>query len=325
MPLDLLLKHAGEYERTHQVVLHVLLSEGALSQHLGLRPVEDVEWEHARGLFDLALEHGGGRATGVEIKTGSDVSEGQAERQRRWAGQPGRALAYVLLGCAEFEGVPGDAMKNEYHFGAAAIRDAVTAVAADATSSDAVRGLARSYGTWLDAHIAFRNARIAAPPEEWRRLEYAVFYDRVRAALGWPARIYPSNNAGGPVHILNFHTDTRGLEDRRAAGASIYWEVVDGHPCFKFGPVPVRSRAAGAIAVRDELRELFVKAAAKHGVEARLTGHSGEYMSFAKAAQDIRTFLHEGVLDSARLSEYLTRCRHVHAEVSRASARHAVA
>jgi hypothetical protein len=322
MPLDLLLKHAGEYERTHQVVLHVLFSESALPQRLGFPVVVKVGWEHSRGLFDLALEHGKGGTTGVEIKTWSDVREKQADRQRHWARQHNRALAYVLLGCAEFEGVPGDASKNEHHFGADALRSAIVAVAQAPGSSDAVRGLATSYARWLEGHIAYRDSRIATPISEWRRLEYAVFYDRVRRALAWnTSRIYPSNHPGGPVHILNFRGDCEILDDTRAKGARLYWELVDGFPCFKFGPVPERSRHAGALAVRDELRNLAVKAAARHQIDVRLTGRSGEYMSFAKATRDVRTFLHDGVLDEQGVCEYLTRCRDVHIEIAQRWAR----
>jgi hypothetical protein len=326
MPLDLLLARAGEYERTHQLVLSVLFSDSALAERLGLRRPQVVHLEPERGLFDLALAHSDGGVTGVEIKTAGGVLRDQAERQRRWTKMsPGRQNVYFLLGCGEFEGVQDTPANSEQHVGAAVMRDAANAVAADAGESDAARGLARAYGKWLDNHIRFRASRLAAALREWRRLEYAVFYDRVRSALGIPASIYPVSHPGGAVHILNFDEDWIDLDDSRARGASLYWEIVDGVPTFKFGPVPQRSRGAGAVEIRDELRELIATAAAKHQVDIENTGRSGEYMSFAKAKQDIRAFVADGAVREPDLRDYLERCRRSHRDVARAWARRRVA
>lgn len=317
MPLDLLLRHAGEYERTHQVLLHVLLSEGHLAEELGLPRVTAVEWEYERSLFDLAVKHRGDRTTGVEIKTWSEVKPEQAERQRKWASATGRTLLYVLLGNSEFEGVPGDEVANERRVGAAALRDAVLRMADRNDSSPAVRGLARSYAQWLESHVAERARQLSTPPENWGRLEYAVFYDRVRRAMRWEASIYPSNNPGGPVYILNFDDGWTELRDRRVSGASFYWEIVDGFVFFKMGPVPERARSDAAPKVREELRELLVRAAEKHGVEVAPVGRTGEYMSLAKSTLDVRRLFAHGDLDEKKLREHLTRCRKVYEAVAR--------
>jgi hypothetical protein len=76
MPLDLLLRDAGEYERTHQVMLFRLFSEGHLAEELGLPKTVKVEQETQANLFDLELEHGGRGSTGIELKTWSHVTEG---------------------------------------------------------------------------------------------------------------------------------------------------------------------------------------------------------------------------------------------------------
>lgn len=319
MALDLLLSRAGEYERTHQLVLQVLFTDSGLSERLGLPRARGVQLEPDRGLFDLALAHACDAATGVEIKIGSGVMRDQAERQRRWAkAAPGRRTLYFLLGCGEFEGVQDEPLRGEQHVGAAAMRDAVQAVATARAESDPVRGLATAYAAWLGKHIAFREARLATPPREWQRLEHAVFYDRIRTVLGWPASIYPVSHPGGSVHILNFDEDWIELKDGRARGASLYWEVIDGFATFKFGPVPQPSRAAGAIAVRDELRHHMAAAASKHGIVVENTGRSGEYMSFARALQDIRLFMRDGALDEKTVTDYLGRCRRMHRDVARA-------
>jgi hypothetical protein len=316
MPLDLLLKHAGEYERTHQVLLQVLFAESRLAEHLGLGEVRKVLWEYDRSLFDLGLEHGK-QVTGIELKMWSEVRDEQAERQRRWAGDRERVLAYVLLGYAELEGVPGDRLRNEHHVGAEDLRRAANAVANDDNATPAVRGLADSYSRWLSTHITDRRTSLLAPASEWRRLEYAAFYDRVRATLGWPASIYPATNRGGPVHILNFDDDWKDLNDRRASGASLYWEIIEGFVWFKFGPIPERSQAAGAVEVRAELRDLLLNAAERHGIEIVLKGRSGSYMALGRGTFDLRSLVAGGALDEAAVRDYVTKCRKVHLDVAR--------
>lgn len=317
MPLDLLLRHAGDYEKTHQVALHVLMTQSDLATELGLPRVSEVEWEYERGLFDLLLQHEGNEATGVEIKTWAEVRDDQAERQRSWANARGRTLVYVLLGSAEFEGVPDEPLRNERHVGAGVLRDAVVRAGRRTDCAAPVRGLAEGYARWLDAHIRDRAARTSAPVEAWGRLEHAVFYDRIRASLGWTAWIYPSNNRGGPVYILNFD-HWKELRDRRAGGAKLYWELVNGTACFKFGPVPEHARKSSALSIRQELRDLVVRSARRHGLEVISSGRPGEYMSIARATLDLRTCYAAGVLDQPRVRGHLSKCRKVHEAVVRA-------
>lgn len=82
MPLDLLFENAGDYERTHQIMLYVLFKEGRLSEHQGLSPTKGVGWEDEKRFFDITLKAESGLVTGVEVKTWSTVSVDQAQRQR---------------------------------------------------------------------------------------------------------------------------------------------------------------------------------------------------------------------------------------------------
>lgn len=307
MPLDLLLENAGDYERTHQVVLYVLFKEGRLAEHLGLPPARSVGWEDEGRLFDLTLKDGG-RVTGVEVKTWSTVGEDQADRQRAWAKAGTRKLAYVLMGFSEFEDVPGDVIGGEHHFGAKAIRDAMTAVAKDDRCGSKVRGLADAYGRWLDGHLAARIKSLSTPKDKWGRLEYSVAYQRIREALGWPSDIYYVANPAGGVYILNFD-EWHDLGDRRARGTQLYWELINGVPHFKIGPVP---KNADAREVRAELRELLEAAAQKHDLPIEFTGRTGAYMSLARATKSAMDFMDKGALDEDGVRNYLGVCRKVH-------------
>jgi hypothetical protein len=234
-----------------------------------------------------------------------------------WARGQNRGLLYVLLGSAEYEGVPGDQIANERHVGAFALRVASSRIAERVDCQPDVRALAKGYSRWLDAHVAERERKAAAPAGEWGRLEYAVFYDRVRATVGWKASIYPSNNPGGPVYILHFHQDLP-LNDRRVGSAGLYWELVNGVVRFKMRAIPQHARADGALSVRAELRQLLARAAKAHGIDVVVSGRQGEYMSIARAVFDLRSLSTRTSLDVSRAREHLMACRSVHEAVARA-------
>jgi hypothetical protein len=200
MPLELLLKTAGQYERTHQVVLFVLFQNG-LAEQLGLPPCKQVYLEYGRGLFDIALDHGAKPITGIEVKTWSDVSENQAERQRQWAEVEQGRILYVLMGWSEFEGPPGARIANERWIGVAELHDAIAQLA-EREPREEVRGLAAAYARWLAAHVQERQASLEHP--QWSRLQFSMFYNQIRRIFDYPSSIYKVDNPNGGRCILNF-------------------------------------------------------------------------------------------------------------------------
>jgi hypothetical protein len=308
MPLDLLLSRAGKFELAHQTVLHILFEQGHLAEELGLPATTKVEREAHSKLFDLELGHGARGSTGVEIKTWSSVGEGQAKRQRAWAKDGQRAIAYLLLGHADLEGVPGQPVRNEKTIGAELLRDATRRLASRADCSSAVRELSDGYSRWLSTHVAERKASLAA--EEWDRLAFAVFYSQVKALLSWDASIYPVTNPGGQVYILNFDDDWLPLDDSRVKDAELYWELVDGVPHFKVDLVRKGARAAESI--RDELREVILAEAGRLGLPMEPAGRlGGRHMALARSTVDTTTLCKGDRVEEDRIREHLQLCRRV--------------
>lgn len=311
MSIDFLLKLAGEYERTHQLVLHVLFEHG-LSEQVDLPPAVKVGWEFEKQLFDLALNHEGNEITAVEIKTWSSVSAEQARRQRSWAAPKGRRLLYVLMGHSEYEGVPDAPLIQEQRLGVRELRAAVVALSAKTTSSE-VRDLAEAYARWLEIHDTLRRSDLDA--DDWTRAQYAFVYDQLRRAHGRPASIYVVNSRSGDRHILNFTDSWKDLHDPRVGGAQFFWELHDGRPYFKFGPVPKDARKSSGRVVREELRSLVMDSAAKHGVPMERHGRTGEHMSIGRVPVHLRTFLRNGALEMPGALELLDRCWAIHGDV----------
>jgi hypothetical protein len=309
MPLDLLLENAGDYERTHQIMLYVLFKNGRLAEHLGLPATKSVGWEDENRLFDLTLKDGDSGVTGVEVKTWATVSEDQADRQRAWATTARRKLAYVLMGFSEFEGVPGDAARNEHHFGTLAVRDAMMAAAKDSRCEARVRGLAEAYGRWLDRHVAAREKALEKPQDRWGRLEYAVAYEKLRGLISWPGRIYYVANPAGGVNILHFDEDEHDLGVQRLEGTKIFWELLNGWPYFKIGPVP---KGEDAREVRATLRELLEVAAKRHGLRVVITGRTGQHMSRAYVDKRVTDLFKGASADEQRARKLLETCRKVY-------------
>ncbi len=308
MPLNLLLDNAGDYERTHQILLYVLFKEGRLAEHLGLPASKEVGWEDEKRLFDLTLKGADG-VTGIEVKTWATVSDDQASRQRTWSRKDRRRLVYILLGFAEFEGVRGDEVPGEHHIGARALRDAAVELTKDDRSGASVRGLAEAYARWLERHLQERLHSLHADKAKWGRLHYSVAYDLLRSAVGLPADIYYVANPAGGVQILNFSEAWHDLEVGDLRGTKLYWELIDGWPYFKIGPVP---EGRDARAVRAELREILLATAKSEGLPLVQTGRTGEYMSLAYADRSATDFFSGAKLDAKKARNYLLTCHKVH-------------
>jgi hypothetical protein len=311
MPLDLLLQSAGDYERTHQTVLYVLFQNG-LAQHLGLAPARKVEWEYRKSLFDLALEHAGGAETGLEIKTWSELTKEQLERQRRWAAQSNGRLVYILMGFSEYEGLPGRVGAAEVVAGVPRLAEAVEHLMRGTPHAN-VRGLAEAYLRWLRAHDDSR--RRGMDEKTWTRAQWAIFYANVRGAQDREVSIYKVENPSGGIHVLNFSESWTPLDDQRLPGAEVFWELVNGTPTFKFGPTGKEAAREVKRAVRSELRGLVLAASQERGLDFKPFGRLGEHMGIAQASVNLRTFWRDGALDVAQCRRVLDVCWAVFSDV----------
>lgn len=116
--IDLLLRGAIDYERTHQVALYVLFENSNLPELLAaIRRTQPTEWEPAGQLFDLGLSDDTSRVF-LEIKAGSPLKDQQLGRQIAFLKTHGHRGVYVLLGTSWFEFDDAMISKQTEGFGA---------------------------------------------------------------------------------------------------------------------------------------------------------------------------------------------------------------
>lgn len=161
----------------------------------------------------------------------------------------------------------------------------------------------------LDQHLQDRLRGLEQPKDRWGRLQWSVAYDILRRALGWPADIYYVANPGGGVHIVNFSDDWHDLQVRGLRGTHLYWELINGWPYFKIGPIP---KGSDARELRTELRDLLETSAKAEGLLLVVTGRTGEYMSLARGDTCLADFFGGAKLAAEKATAYLETCRRVH-------------
>lgn len=101
--IDLLLRTAIDYERTHQIALFTLLSKSKLPDILlDIAMPKSIQWEPERQLFDLAVEDGT-KSTYLELKMWSSLSASQFNGQVKFLLDKNFRGLYVLLGTSWYE------------------------------------------------------------------------------------------------------------------------------------------------------------------------------------------------------------------------------
>lgn len=281
--LALLLDRLWGQEITHELVLAELFRHTGLARALGLWSGEEhpeVVVEPDRGIFDLALLSGSGRAPHfVELKFGAESGRDQRVRQRAWAQAAGADRSYILLGTSFFE------IEREEGLRYVGVPDLVRALG-EVTADGALGELRRAYarrlaldaGAWAGAHDPASSSHVAI----------LRLYQEIADA--WPVRVHPwrAVNRGGPDWILNGDAwtalDLPGWENAR-----FYWEIAGGRLRFKLewnGPEADRRRA------RDAYERALLTAGREVGVQVEQTRRvAGHYMSAAQLPRPVRDFV----------------------------------
>lgn len=274
--IDLLLRTAIDYERTHQIVLFTLLSKSKLPELISNISVPTaIKWEPEGQLFDLAIDDCT-ISTFIELKMWASLTDSQFNRQFRFLDNKYHCL-YILLGTSWFE-------RTEKHI------------------NKLSNGLCRKIG--YDELIMFLNNLMVATgqlPEVYElslayRNALQEQYDRIRTAYknksdlklyyysiyfeiqnrlkSIETAIYTVNNPGGPVFILNNSDYWRNFVYNQIP-ATLYYEVVNGRLCIKFH---IEASDEIKYSLRKSIREKIRKVYGKDYTISD-SGRLGAYMS----------------------------------------------
>jgi len=265
--VDLLLRTAIDYERTHQVALYAWFENSDLPDLLAaVRRARPTEWEPEGQLFDLGLSGDTSRVL-LEIKMWSSLSDQQLDRQVAFLKSHGHSGGYILLGTSWFEF--DDAMLGERTGGLGArlgyeqLIDALNRLLVAPGQPPDVYELALAYRNALDSQFTtLKNAAHSGRAKD-RLFYYSLFWLLKQKLQEFKTAIYTVNNPGGPVYILN----NQSWESLVLNGVAtkLYYEVVNDRLCIKFHAAS--EDATNRLQIRDAIRRA-VRAVLKWTVQA---------------------------------------------------------
>jgi len=297
--IDLLLRTAIDYERTHQIVLFTLLSESKLSEVLlNVASPKHIHLEPERGLFDLAVQNDS-TTTYVEIKMWSSLSleDKQFQRQVDFLRKNKSRGVYILLGTSWFEHTEksisdksdGLATKIGYDELLSSLNKLIVATG----QTPEVYELALAYRNAVQKQYDDR-IRTAYKNKEDQKLFFYGIYREIQSRLkGIETSIYTVYNPGGPEYILNNNNWLSFTYEN--AEVELYYELVDGKLYIKFyTEAPNETKRK----LRDNLREAIRRV---YGSDYKIvdSGRLGKYMTACQIEHDFTDI--EKFEDSARI------------------------
>lgn len=282
--IDLLLRTAIDYERTHQIALFTLLSKSKMSEALlSIVNPRRIHWEPEGQLFDLAVEDEK-TATYAELKMWSSLSNSQFKRQADFLRERKSRGVYLLLGTSWFEYTEkcvtikseGSATKIGYDELIAALNRLLVATGQAAE----VYELALAYRNALQEQYnriqtAYRNR------DNEKLFFYAIYREIQSRVKGMETSIYTVTNPGGPVYILNNSDFWLGFNYEKAE-AELYYEIVNGRLCIKFC---IEAPSETKYKLRDSLREA-IRRVYGSDYEVIDAGRFGAYMTACQIDHD---------------------------------------
>lgn len=278
--IDLLLRTAIDYERTHQMALFTLLSKSKLPEILAdIAIPKSIQWEPEGQLFDLAIDDSV-RSTYLELKMWSSLSDSQFNRQVKFLKDKKFRGLYVLLGTSWYERTAkniidksdGAAQRVGYDELIAALNNLMVATG----QLPEVYELTLAYRNAIqEQHERLLNAYKSK--SDLKLYHYSIYHELQKRLKDMGTSIYTVNNPGGPVYILN-NSDYWLEFSVDQVPSELYYELVNGRLCIKF-----HAEASNEIkyAIRDRVREAIKKV------------YGSDYH----------------VVDSGRLGAYMTACQ----------------
>ena len=285
--IDLLLRTAIDYERTHQLALFTLLSKSSLPAYLvgtaNSAASPAVLWEPEGQLFDLAVVDGA-KTTYIELKMWSGLSDSQQKRQHGFLLKNGGLGLYILLGTSWFEhstdsiagSFGGIATKTGYEEVISALNRLMVAPG----QSPDVYELALAYRNALQEQMdklltAFKT------PDGSKLFFYSMYHEIQKRLKSVETAIYTVNNPGGPVYILNCSDHWLPFSIGQLAG-ELYYEVVNGRLCIKFHS---EATDKDKYTIRDRVRKA-IKGVLGQKYRIVDSGRLGAYMTACQIDHD---------------------------------------
>jgi len=278
--IDLLLRTAIDYERTHQLAIFTLLEKSNFSSFLlGISDVQSVIWEPERQLFDLEVQSKSKKGY-IEIKMWSSLTESQFERQKDFLTKNSYIGYYILLGTTWFEYLSGD-IENKSKgiatkIGYKELISALNSLIITPDQSADVYELALAYRNALQEQFSMiKNAYTTN--DSGKLFFYSLYREIQKRIKNMNTSIYTVNNPGGSVYILNNSDYWKKFSIGNVSG-ELYYEVVNGRLCIKFYS---EAEKKDKYMIRDRIR---------------------------KAVKDVLSPKYK-VIDTGRLGAYMTACQ----------------
>jgi hypothetical protein len=281
--IDLLLRTAIDYERTHHIVLYTLLTKSKMSEMLlNVATPKEIHWEPEGQLFDLAVEQG--KTTYIELKMWSSLTDSQLKRQVTFLKEKKSRGVYILLGTSWFEHTgksisdasEGTASRIGYDEMISSLNQLMVATG----QPPEVYELALAYRNAVQEQYNRIHAAYTSKQDE--KLYYYAIYHEIQSRLkDMETSIYTVNNPGGPVYILNNSDYWLDFKYDGAEG-QLYYEIVNGRLCIKFY---VEAPNETKYKLRDSLREAIHKV---YGTDYKIvdSGRLGAYMTACQVEYD---------------------------------------
>lgn len=282
--IDLLLRTAIDYERTHQLALFTLFSKSSLPSFLlgGATP-KSILWEPEGQLFDLGVVDAG-ITKYLELKMWSGLSESQRKRQQDFLTARKCQGYYMLLGTSWFEHSANSiAQSSSGTIAKVGYDDLVSALnqlmVATGQSPD-VYELALAYRNAIqDQFDKLKNAFTTG--DGGKLYFYSLYWEIQKRVKNMETAIYTVNNPGGSVYILNSSDYWLPFSVGHLTG-KLYYELVNGRLCIKF-----YSEASNdeKYTIRDRVRQA-VRAVLGSKYQVVDSGRLGAYMTACQIDHD---------------------------------------
>jgi hypothetical protein len=284
--IDLLLRTAIDYERTHQLALFTLLSKSALPGYLvGVTTAQSILWEPEGQLFDLGVVDGA-KTRYLELKMWSALSDSQRKRQQDFLTNNKCPGYYVLLGTSWFEHSATSITRNSggvaAKIGYGELIAALNQLMITTGQSPEVYELALAYRNAIQEQFdKLKNAFTAA--DSSRICFYSQYWEIQKRLKNLETAIYTVNNQGGPVYILN-SSDYWLPFSVGQISVDLYYEVVNGRLCIKFY---AEASDADKYMIRDHVRQ-DIKSVLGQKYQIVDSGRLGAYMTACQIDHDFR-------------------------------------
>jgi hypothetical protein len=282
--IDLLLRTAIDYERTHQLALFTLLSKSSLSSYLvGIIKSNSILWEPEGKLFDLKLQDES-KAKYLEIKMWSSLYDNQKKRQYDFLNEKNCICYYVLLGTSWFEhsansiadSSGGAASKIGYDELINALNQLMIATG----QSPDVYELALAYRNAIQEQFdKLRNAFTTG--DRGKLYFYSLYWEIQKRLKGMETAIYTVNNRGGSVYILN-SSDYRKPFSLGDLSGELLYELENGQLRIKFYS---ESSTTDKHTIRDRVRQA-IKSVLGTKFKIINKGRTGAYMTACEIDHD---------------------------------------